>query len=547
MRMKRMAAFGAVACLLSACNSSDEDSSKALDSNTADGGALDGAAKTSATSTAQGEKKKLMVSGPIESDEYGQGTASFVPLTTADYDYTEKEYFFEGTATAYKTAGELTADGKWALEENTTAPFRSRFYVRRPRDASKFSGTVLVEWLNVSGGLDAEPGFMFNYPMLLREGWAYVGVSAQTVGIDGNQGFSITSLLGDMGAMMPADADAGMPDEGTGGPGDRSLPLKQFNPDRYESLTHPGDDYSFDIFSQAGRSVRNEGGVDVLDGLKVERLLAYGESQSAGRMVSYVNGVAPLAKVFDGYFIHSRGATGNPFETMGGDIFAQFSMFLGGGGGSGHKIRDDLGKPVFQFQTETDVFGLLAFAPARQPDSDVMRTWEVAGTAHADRYLTDQGAGVAGSFTCEGGNDGPQHFVIRAGVKALAKWVDGTPPPKGEPLMLDGSGKPVLDENGNVKGGVRSPDVDVPIAVQSGDPPEGGTMSTGGIGGAFCGVFGSTTPFLPEKLRALYPSHDDYVMKVEANTKVHVAAGFLLEPEAQEFLEEAKAADVPPK
>jgi hypothetical protein len=92
----------------------------------------------------------------------------------------------------------------------------------------------------------------------------------------------------------------------------------------------------------------------VLEGLKPERLIAYGESQSAIRMVSYVDGVHPLAKVYDGFFIHSRGAGGVPFDSAGGSA----GLSLGGfGGGSAVFIRDDIDEKVFQFETETDVTG----------------------------------------------------------------------------------------------------------------------------------------------------------------------------------------------
>jgi hypothetical protein len=323
------------------------------------------------------------------------------------------------------------------------------------------------------------------------------------------------------------------------GPGARTLPLKQFDPERYGTLSHPGDDFSFDIFAQAARVVRGEGGVDVLDGLRPQRVIAYGESQSAGRMVSYVNGVEPRAKIFDGYFIHSRGAGGSGFSSMGGSILDAF------GGATPVLIRDDLTVPVLQFQTETDVHGMLGFLPARQPDSDMIRTWEVAGTAHADKYLTDQGAGVAGSFTCEGGNDGPQQFVIRAALRSLDRWIaDGTLPPATEPLMVEG-GKPVVDEHGNTLGGVRSPDVDVPIALQSGNPPAEGADTSTGPFSFFCGIFGSTQPFPPEKLKELYPTHDDYVSKVRASAATAREQGFLLAPEAEAMVSEAEAAAIP--
>jgi Alpha/beta hydrolase domain len=43
----------------------------------------------------------------------------------------------------------------------------------------------------------------------------------------------------------------------------------------------------------------------------------------------------------------------------------------------------------------------------------------------------------------------------------------------------------------------------------------------------------------------LYPTHEDYVTKVESAAKAEVEAGFLLDPEAQEMIKKAKAAAVP--
>ncbi len=69
--------------------------------------------------------------------------------------------------------------------------------------------------------------------------------------------------------------------------------LKESDPGRYGALHHPGDAFSFDIFSQAARAVRDGG---VLGPLPVECLLATGQSQSAIHLVSYVNAVAPTVR-----------------------------------------------------------------------------------------------------------------------------------------------------------------------------------------------------------------------------------------------------------
>ena len=87
-------------------------------------------------------------------------------------------------------------------------------------------------------------------------GYAWVGVSAQSVGVNGF-------------------------------PGPQAAGLKQWDPERYGSLDHPGDTYSYDIFSPAGRVVgpdRAKSANDPMGGLVVKRLVAAGASQSAGRL-----------------------------------------------------------------------------------------------------------------------------------------------------------------------------------------------------------------------------------------------------------------------
>jgi hypothetical protein len=468
---------------------------------------------TGAASTISDDPEKIVVTGPITS---GKGTpfrsaAVYAEKAFGDAGYVEEEFFYEGGAVSYVVDGQMSKDGKWAVKEEAKAPFRTRLLVRRPKDAAKFNGTVVVEWLNVSAGADGDPGFMYNFKEILREGYGYVGVSAQQVGVQGG-GFSL------------------------GGGGAGRTPLKDADAERYGSLAHPGDGYSFDIFTRAAKVVRGAGGKDILGGLKPKHLLAYGESQSAGRMVSYVNAFAPKDKAFDGYFIHSRGASGTPLGNGGGGL----ALGAGFGGGGASLIRDDLDAPVFQFQTETDVFGMFGFTAARQPNTPKIVTWEVAGTAHADQYLLDFGDGMEGAVMCENANDGPQWYVLRAALHALNAWVvDGTMPPQPTPIEADSSGSSAkLDGNGNAIGGVRSPAVDVPVSVLSGLPGNGGNDF-------FCFLFGHTTPFTADKLKQLYPTHDDYVSKFKEAAKKAREGLYLLGPEEEEILATAQAAKIP--
>ncbi len=77
------------------------------------------------------------------------------PLETVGY--TEQEFLVEGVARSFALTGERNADGRWSVKEDTEAAYVTRIIVRRPVDPAAFSGTVAVEWNNVSAGMDVSP------------------------------------------------------------------------------------------------------------------------------------------------------------------------------------------------------------------------------------------------------------------------------------------------------------------------------------------------------------------------------------------------------
>ena len=76
----------------------------------------------------------------------------------------------------------------------------------------------------------------------------------------------------------------------------------------------------------------------------------------------------------------------------------------------------------------------------------------------------------------------------------------------------------------------------MPISTLSGDSSNSDIL---------CVIFGSTTPFTPEKLMTLYPTHDEHVAKVTQAAAAARTTGFLLEPEAAAFVADAMKAAVP--
>src|SRR6266853_1207629 len=97
--------------------------------------------------------------------------------------YKIEEFFVSGTASSYKLSSAPTSDGRWNAVPAENVPYATRIVTVRPSDPKKFNGTVVVEWLNVSGGGDGAADWIGLHREILRNGYAYVGVSAQKVGV----------------------------------------------------------------------------------------------------------------------------------------------------------------------------------------------------------------------------------------------------------------------------------------------------------------------------------------------------------------------------
>lgn len=416
--------------------------------------------------------------------------------------YGAEEFFVSGTAKSY------------ASDADARAEFTTRVVVLKPVDSAAFNGTVLVEWLNVSGGIDAPAVWFMAHREMIRQGYGYVAVSAQRVGVEGGD-----NLIG---------AD---------------MSLKAQDPQRYSPLTHPGDVFAFDIFTQVGRLV----GSGELGGLTPAAVLAIGESQSAMYLTTYVNDVDAGAGVYDGFLVHSRFGPGAPLD--GGSALEELRP---------KPFRDDPRVPVITVLTETDVVDghLPGYHRARQPDGPNFRAWEIPGTAHADNYTirvgfidsgfvptadlaaayepTNQLMGTDLSYSI---NFAPQHhYVLQAALAGLNDWVrGGVVPPAAEPMALtdDDPVRLVPDANGITRGGVRTPWVDVPIARTSGVAPAESPMSF---------LFGSGERFDADTLRRLYPgASTDYLDRFTTALDRAIGAGFIVAADRAEILELAAA------
>lgn len=264
--------------------------------------------------------------------------------------------------------------------------------------------------------------------------------------------------------------------------------------------------------------------------------------------MTYIDAVQPIAKVYDGFLVHSQFGTGAPLTQS-----PQFPSTAP----DPTTVRSDLGVPVLEFETETDVANSNLTDRLYDGGPRAFRLWEVAGSSHYDYYGlnigpddTGNGRGaienLAGmqhqgpsSFGCAAPvNSGGTHWVLDAAVHWLNRWVvSGRRPPQ-VPLLATSQSSPVVfrrDANGNTLGGARSPQVDAPIATLTG-------QSGGGPG--FCFLFGTTVPFSPMRLHALYPTHAQFVSVSAHAVHQDVVNGFLLPADAAELLHAAAVSPI---
>ncbi len=364
-------------------------------------------------------------------------TAEFPGAPTIDlasYGYTEREYLMSGTTNIYRESGTWGSNGRWGVSvAQSGVPYTTRLLVRYPANPAKFNGTVVVEWLNDTTGGDQDPVWSEIYSEALAQGYAYVGVTAQTEGMN---------------------------------------ELKSWDPVRYAALGDENDGQSYDIFTQAAEAIRAESAT-LLGGLAVKEVIGAGDSQSAFRLLTYVNAIQPLSHAYNAFMLVGRAALTAPI----GSGLVSLTPFPA-------LIRTDNTTPVIQIETEGDIEEL-GFAYARQPDNNYLRTWELAGAAHIDLHeglyeantierenptLTAPACvfGVVANGATQPDNMGVYELEDSA-LAWLQKWITaGTQPPHGSEI----STIPILnivqrDQYGNALGGIRLPEIQVPTETYS--------------------------------------------------------------------------------
>jgi hypothetical protein len=439
--------------------------------------------------------------------------------------YVEEEWFASGAATLF-TYNDPPLPTE-IVPVQTGMPYKTRFVVRRPVDAADFNGTVVIEWLNSTAGFDSAPSWDASAEYFGRKGIVYVGVT--------NSDTSIRFMRGGcrLFGLLP-------PICGT----------------RYRTLALPENGLAYEMMSQIAHALKSGVSSPLPAGFEVERLFHAGQSQQGGSVITYAT--AFHFPDNDGYFVQAAFSArpinfGPACGSVGAPAYPGCTPQLQG---ADRLVRTDLPVPVIRAQTETDMgsvasgFGVLALN-ARQSDADRFRYYETAGTAH---NVVHENIDVAGTgFTLDdfcldpinSFADGPVigAYLYNAMWEALELRVaKGVPLPRGERLQV-ANGDIVRDAYGNAVGGIRLPELDVPVATYAPsntvDPALPAFLQP--IGVLVCRLSGAVTRFDDASLNALYPTRASYRRPYVRRVNALAAKRFLLPEDAETLREQAGA------
>lgn len=452
------------------------------------------------------------------------------PIDIVRYGYTEQEYFVSGRANVYSWPDLKT------LTVDASGPYTTRILIRRPSDPARFSGNVRIEPLNPTAGHDLDAEWEIAHDGFMRNGDAYVGITIKPVTITALKKFDPTRY-GRLSMANPRPSQQ------------RCTPLSPSSDKDSE------DGLAWDIISQVGRLIKSEVPQNPLRDLRIRNSDLTGWSQSASYDVTYLNAISGHAtmpdttSIFDGYLPGAGSYAGTPINQCAPMIPV---------GDPRVRYNPPGGQPVVIVTTPTDFYTAASSdrRTDRPADSDTphrrVRLYEIGGGCHVPMdharnfpstpELVQAGFPPFTNFVYPLSSF-PLHAVLDAAFANLDDWVTKriAPPHASRLTVADPSVWPVRaarDEYGNPIGGVRTPNVDVPIATYI----ERGPTVHNTTEGYYAGY---DIPFAPGYLKILYPTHQDYVDKVTADVHTLINQHWLTPYDGNQLISQAQTANIP--
>lgn len=430
------------------------------------------------------------------------------PVNLAARGYVEEEYLVNGNANIYDWSPGASSGSVVVLTPHV--PYATRLLLRRPIDAKKFSGRVIVELLSATAGYDRAPLWGLSFDHFLRQGDVWAGLT-----------------------VTPAAART----------------LQKFDPVRYASITfafeqpprcqsavaaaaaaHSEDGLAWDIVAQVGALLRSSSKENPLAALNIRRLIAAGYAQTGGYIVTYSNALHAGLRlgdgrpVYDAYLDAAGAMQPAPINQCAAPLPAEDPRRRIG-------PRD---VPVVTVVTQTELTGAPALRASDSDEpADVRRLYEIAGAAQSGPYpaglptAADLAiAGIGGLAAEDACREAQSSFPLGLAFNAIWLQLDdylvrALPMQHAPPLDVD--------SNGNATGGLRLPPITVPAVVYAG---RGTPKNNAPDSQQLCGPAGSTRRFDSSELKALYGTRAEYLRRYNAAVDQAVAERWLLPADA---------------
>jgi hypothetical protein len=408
--------------------------------------------------------------------------------------YSEVELAVSGQASIYDWSG-ATADAA-IVARDTNIAYATRVLVRRPIDASKASGLVIVELLDPTSGADAAPLWGLSWEHFLRRGDVWVGVTVKPSALAALRKFDAVRY-GSMSFAYRQPAECPSP------PG---------------SAADAESGLAWDVIAQVGALLRSSSKENPLWDMQPHRVIAAGYAQGGDYLTTYANVLHRWQRrggdgpIFDGY-LSAGASSAMPIQ--------QCAAPLGDADPRRGALPRDV--PFVRVATESD-FNLAPSLRREDGDErgDIFRLYEIPGTGH--NAPVDAGLPNVADARLVGGVQ-PAADLCREprgglplGLALNAIWQQYDEALKTGAAMLRAprietfpDGSPRRDERGNTAGGWRLPQLDMPLARYSGSStPRDASDAARRI----CAFTGSQQPFEAARLKQLYQNRNEYLRRL---------------------------------
>lgn len=434
------------------------------------------------------------------------------PVMLAASGYAESEWLMRGYANVY----DWSAEGSVTVQ-GANQTYATRLLVRRPLDARRFSGRVIVELLEASGSHETAPLWGLSYAQFVRRGDVWVGVTVKSAGIAALQLFDAARY--------------------------RQLSLAN----SCDAPISPESGLAWDVIAQVGALLRSASRENPLADLSPQRVIAAGYGEAGAAVTTFANALherlrlGDTAPIFDGYFSAAPGRVAAALNPCAGPLAET-------------DIRNTFkprAVPIVVIATESDFQRVPAL---RRGDSDLptdlYRYYEIAGAAQGGTFPAGLPAaadlarlgGDAAAACREPRSDLPVRLVFHAIWQQLDELLlQNLPMSSVARFEVDAALTLQRDAEGNALGGWRLPQIEVPLARFAGrsSPAEATERAA-----RQCEVTGSRQGFSAAKLKSLYQDRKGYLRRFNAAVDLAVQARLLVADDAQP-LKAAVAAAAP--